>query len=582
MRLSTQAIRAAAVMAAAATVALACGPSGGGGGGGAAKAPADQQVLRVNSGTEPNSWDPGQETYTYEANVGRNVFAPLLRPKNDLSDVSPYTADRWSVSSDGLTYSFHIRTTAMWSDGMPVKAQDFVYGWKRLLNPALAAGYVDPFFDQNVKGAENYSNVDATNAGAIKTFLDGLGLSAPDDHTFQVQLQHPASYFKWVATLWVGAPIREDLVVKGNGGTAPALTDATANEKWAQTPTSVVGNGPFMISAEVPKDHVDLVPNPHAWDKPILTKLSYYFIEDGNQAFSKYQTGDLDEIGVPVANTKTVSGNSKYAKTNADGRPELLKIATLSPFWIAFNDQKAPLTNVLLRKALTESVDRQKLCTDADQGQCQPLTSLFPNGFPLYDASAGKSLEFNVSQAKKDLAAAEAQGISASDINNLKLLTRSTTGNITRNTFLANQWQTNLGLNIQLQTIDSKTVTRDIRKAQFDIYFADGWGFDYPDAQDIADIFVTAACHGLNWGCWNNKDYDALVQKADSSTNAGERKSDYLQAQKMLVENVVVGFMFQSLEYDLIKPYVHISYSHEDDENTPGDVYYDQAYIVKH
>jgi oligopeptide transport system substrate-binding protein len=572
MRLSTQAMRAAALTVVAGVAALACGGSSTTGGNAGAMAPASQQIYRVNSGTEPNSWDPGQQTYTYEANLGRNVFEPLLRPKQDLSDVEGLTADRWSVSADGLTYTFHIRTTAMYSDGVPVKAQDFVYAWKRILNPALAAGYTDPFFDTNIAGGANYSNVSTSDAGAITSFLNGLGLSAPDAHTFVVKLAHPANYFKWVATLWVGAPIRQDKVDAAAGGSEPAVTDATKLEAWAQTPTAVVGNGPFMIQSEVPKDHVTLVPNPHAWNKPTLQQLSFYFIEDANQSFAKYQTGELDQISVPLADTKTVENDPKY-------KNQLLKISTLSPFWIAFNDQKAPLTNPLVRKALTESVDKNKLCVDVDQGQCTALNALFPKGFPLYDANEGKGLAFNVTQAKADLAAS---GVSVADINQLKLITRSTTGNITRNTFLVNQWQTNLGLNIQLQTIDSKTVTRDIRKAQFDIYFADGWGFDYPDAQDIADIFETAACHGLNWGCWNNAQYDSLVMKADASTNQSERNTLYKQAEDLLVKNAVVGFMFQSLEIDLVKSYVHIKYTSQDDEFTPGDFFYDQAYIIKH
>src|SRR5579864_1999427 len=146
-------------------------------------APPDKQIYRVNDVTEPNSYDPGQETYTYEAAVGRNVFEPLLKPKADLSDVQPAAAQSYDVSSDGLTYTFHLRPNAKWSDGQPVKGADFVYGWKRLLNPALAAGYVDPFFDGTVAGAQNYGSTDPANQSAVDSFLQGLGLSAPDDHT---------------------------------------------------------------------------------------------------------------------------------------------------------------------------------------------------------------------------------------------------------------------------------------------------------------------------------------------------------------------------------------------------------------
>ncbi|HEY6116389.1 MAG TPA: ABC transporter substrate-binding protein, partial [Candidatus Dormibacteraeota bacterium] len=162
-------------------------------------APADKQILNVNDGTEPNSYDPSQESYTYEAGVSRQVFETLLKSNQAGTDVEAAAATSYDVSSDGLTYTFHLRS-AKWSDGKPVTAADFVYGYKHLLNPALAAPYVDPFFDTTIKGADGYASVDVTKADAIDTFLSGLGLAAPDTNTFTITLQHPAAFFKWVVT----------------------------------------------------------------------------------------------------------------------------------------------------------------------------------------------------------------------------------------------------------------------------------------------------------------------------------------------------------------------------------------------
>ncbi|HEY7199534.1 MAG TPA: ABC transporter substrate-binding protein, partial [Candidatus Dormibacteraeota bacterium] len=286
-------VRSLAVGICAVVVAFACG-NGGGGAATSEAAPADQQVLRMNDGTEPNSYDPSQQTYTYEAAVGRLVFQSLLLPKPDLSDVQPGAAKSYDVSSDGLTYTFHLRPEAKWSDGKPVTAQDWVYGWKRVLNPALAAGYVDPFYDNTVAGADKYGDIDPKSSSAIDTFLNGLGLSAPDDHTFVVKLQQPAGYFKWIATLWIATPIRKDMVEQAAGG-AVASNDSTKAEAWANDAKTIVGNGMFKISEIVPKDHVTLVPNTQYWGgAPKIQKLTYYFISDANTAFAKYRTGDLD------------------------------------------------------------------------------------------------------------------------------------------------------------------------------------------------------------------------------------------------------------------------------------------------
>src|SRR5690348_8958519 len=217
-------------------------------------APDSQQIIRANNGVEPNSFDPTQQTYTYERAVGVQTYDSLFRAKADGTDVEPVGATSYDVSSDGLTYTFHLRTNEKWSDGKPVVASDWVYGWKHFLNPALAAGYVDPFFDQTIKGGSGYGNVDVSSASAVDAFLNGLGLSAPDDHTFVVQLDHPAAYFKWVATLWMAVPLRKDLIEQAAGGPF-ASTDATKAEAWANNASTIVGNGPYMIKEIASKDH---------------------------------------------------------------------------------------------------------------------------------------------------------------------------------------------------------------------------------------------------------------------------------------------------------------------------------------
>jgi ABC-type oligopeptide transport system substrate-binding subunit len=185
-----------------------------------------------------------------------------------------------------------------------------------------------------------------------------------------------------------------------------------------------------------------------------------------------------------------------------------------------------------------------------------------------------------VAAAKADLASS---GISVSDVNKLKLLTRNGTNSLTVNQFLVDQWNTNLGTNIQLDVIDSHTVTSRIRKGNFDIYGLDGWIADYPDDQDWADIYVTGSCHSLNWGCPTLPGYDALVTKADTELDATQRAKDYGAAQKILIDQAAVAFMVQTNEYDMWKPYVNgLTITPIDDQALPGDSYYHNAYITQH
>jgi oligopeptide transport system substrate-binding protein len=534
-------------------------------------APAAQQILRVNTGVEPNSFDPTQQTYTYEAAVGRNTFQSLLQPKADLSDVQPAAAAKYDVSSDGLTYTFHLQPNAKWSDGKPVTASDWVYGYQHFLNPALAAGYVDPFFDTTIAGAANYGSVDVSSASAIDSYLSGLGLSAPDANTFVIKLAHPAAYFKWVVTLWVAVPLRKDVVESAAGGTFPS-TDTTKAETWANNANTIIGNGAFKISEIASKDHVTMVPNTNYWGGTAkLQQIIYYYISDGNTEFSKYQTGALDIANVPLADVTVVRGDTTLSK-QAHLYPQL------TAFWMTFNTTKAPFDNAKVRLAFAKSIDRDKLANDVQHGTAKGLATFLPNGMAGYDTSDNNQ-SFDPAAAKKLLSDA---GVSATTLNAFKLLTRNSTGSKTLNQFIVDQWNTNLGLNIQLDVIDSKTVTSRIRKGNFDIYGPDGWGADYPDQQDWMDIFVSGSCHSLNWGCPTLAGYDALVQKADTELSQTQRNADYLTAQKMLIDQAAVAFMYQPYEYDLVAPYVSITHTAFDDQYAPGDQNYFSAYITTH
>ena len=545
---------------------------GGGGQTSANLASPDKQILRANDGTEPNSLDPTQQTYTYERAVAIQTYDSLFRAKADSSDVEPLGAQSFDVSSDGLTYTFHLRQNAKWSDGKPVTASDWVYGWKHLLNPALAAGYVDPFFDQTIAGASNYGSVDTTSASAVDAYLNGLGLSAPDPNTFVVKLDHPAAYFKWVATLWMAAPLRKDVIEQAAGG-AFSSTDTTKAEAWANNAATIIGNGPYKIKEIAAKDHITLVPNPNYWAAaPKLQQITYYYIADGNTAYSQYQTGALDIINVPLADVTVVRGDPKLSK-------EAKLIPTLSQYWISFNTKEAPLDDAKVRMALAKSIDRDKLVNDIEHGNGKPLPTFIPKGMPGYDPS-DNAQSFDPAAAKKLLA----DSGKAAQLAKMKLLTRNTTGNKTLNQFLADQWQTNLGVTIQLDVVDSKTVTgQHLRKGVFDIYGLDGWISDYPDQQDWFDIFQSGSCHSLNWGCLNIPGYDALISKADAESDKTQRAKDYTQAQKMLIDTAVVAFLYQPYEYDLVKPYVQgLTVTTTDDQYLPGDSRYNQAYITQH
>lgn len=548
--------------AALAVIACGSGPNGQ-----STTALAKSQNLTVNIVTEPKVLDPGQTQYVYEAAVDRNVFETLLKPKFDAqgnpTDVTGAAASTYTVSPDGLTYTFKLRANN-WSDGKPVTAADFVTGWKRILDPSLQAPYADPFFDGVVAGAQDYTNLDPkADAAKIPAFLAGLGLSAPSPDTFVVKLQQPTPYFKWIATLWMGAPVRADIVQQ------------YGSDKWgAVDPASVkslVSNGPFMLSELVPNDHITLVPNPH-WtgQKPTLTNIKMVYISDTNQGLAQFRTGGLDDQTVPLGVTQQVKSDPNLKK---DVRLE----NSLTVFWLGFNTKKPPFDNPKVRMAFTMAVDRTKLQA-VSFGRLVPFSTFIPQGMPGYTNSASLTgiQKFDATAAKQML---QSSGVDLSSIK-VSFLNRNITDNTTIAQVLQDQWKTNLGVDVTIDTQDSKTVSK-LQTAGNYQFSLQGWGADYPDPQDWYDIWFCNSGNQFSGYC--NKSYDQLVQKADGTSDTAQRLSLYNQAEEILLKDAPGGMLYQRTTMEVVQPWVQgLKPTPLDDSPPLGDFFYTNMSIAQH
>ena len=529
----------------------ACGPQSGGGNGN--QAPPDKQVLRVNINTEPSTLDPTQQQWVYEADLGRNQYEALVRAKADLSDVEGAAASSWDISSDGLTWTFHIRSGEKYSDGNPVVASDFVASYKRILDPTIAAPYADPFFDGTIAGAQDYANIDAKDASAVSKFVAGLGVSAPDDKTFVVKLQNPAPWFKWVASLWLAAPIEKSDLAAGGSSFGAVSADA---------PTKLHGNGPFTLSEVVPKDHITLVPNKNYRTQPILQKVIYYEISDANVEYANFQNGQLDMTeGVPPADVATVKGDPKLSK-------ELKTSDTLLTYWIDYNVKKPPLDNGDLRLALSKSIDRDSYVHNILKDVGKPFNQFIPKGMPGYEAIDTQAFDCNA--AKADLAKAKAAGVTDAQLNGMHYEYRNSPTRKTTAEFFQSQWQSCLGINVTLDAKESKAVSKDLGTGNYQISGLSGWQADYPDPQDWYDIFITGS--GNQFSNWSNSQYDADVKKGDTTAKNSDRLAAYSDAQKILTKEAPVTFIFQSEKFYLLSNKVQGQVSTPLDDDWYGDL----------
>jgi oligopeptide transport system substrate-binding protein len=519
---------------------------------------AKDQTLRVLLDDQPLSLDPGQTQYSYETAVLRTISEPLLKPMADLSGVTPAAAQSFDVVNNSTVYVFHLRRNAQYWDGTPVRAQDFVFAWRRLIDPRLAAP-TETFFADAVLNGDSVSLMDPQrDATRIDAALGTLGLKALDDYTFQVTLAHPDPAFIWLAAMPAGAPIRQDVVTK-NG------------DQWAASPDTLVTNGPFKVTEMVHNDRITVTPNPYYWGaKPTLAAIDFAIVNDGAAALTKYQNGALDEISVQPAQAPIVSADAGLRK-------DLIKTPDLTVYWFAFRVSSPPLNNPMLRRAIAEAIDRNAFVAKVFAGQGVPAGTFIPRGMNGYGGTLAGAQRFDLAQARASLAAS---GLSARQLSTITFDydQSSDFGKATAN-FVHDQLKANLGINITLHGFDTNTLSSHLGTGDFQIAGPMGWSADYPDPSDWYDYFLTTSSN--NVALYENQQYDNFVRVARTDTQPVRRDQEYQQAQQMLVGDAPVAFLAQSVSWNLVRPYVRGMVTSPIDD-WPGELFPTQISIAPH
>ncbi|MDQ6671880.1 MAG: peptide ABC transporter substrate-binding protein [Chloroflexota bacterium] len=508
---------------------------------------------------EPDNIDPNRSSFAVEAAVVRQVFQPLLRFDQNLTP-QPAAASSYDVSTDGKTYTFHLRPDGRWSDGQPVTAAQFEYSWKRILDPQLAAEYASFYVDAGIVGADEY------NSGKVAT-PDNVGVHARDDLTFEVDLTQPFGPLPDLAALWVVVPERPDVVSANPTG-------------WTQDPSTYIGNGPFMMTEWVHQDHISLAPNPQyvangQWPAPALQKVTMLMVTDGEADYAAYMNNERDWTLVPDSDVNQVKNDPALAQQS-------VQYTELTAFWIQVNNQKAPLDNVMVRRALAKAIDRDAFIRDITIGVGLPALSIIPPGMPGFQEGLGQELAFDPQGAKALLASAgfpNGQGFP-----NLAFSFASTTANQRRAEFMQAQWKQNLNITIQLNSMESKAYQAAFKAKQYDLAFG-GWGADYPDPQDWFNTLF--GCKGGN-NKYNycNPTFDQIVARADTGTDLGDRVALYNQAQTLLIQDVPVAPVFVRGRLVVVKPWVQtqtggpLVFTGQDDY--PADLFLDQIRLAPH
>lgn len=504
----------------------------------ATEAPAaDGFNMAVCLASEPQSIDPALNSAVDGAIMLQHMFEGLVKWVDDgegNAKLAPGQAESWEkvVNDDGtVTYTMKMRADAKWSDGKAVTANDFVYSWQRLANPATAADYC--YMIDMVKG---YAEVAAGTAEPST-----LGVKAIDDQTLEIVLSYDCPYFEEVMAFPSTFPVRQD-VVEGN-------------EEWTYDVASYIGNGPYKmtewshnayIMTEKSETHYD-------YDKLGPDTIKYTLLDDANAMLAAYKSGELDFIEqVPT---------DELANYIASG--ELNIVDYIGTYYACFNTEDEIFSNPLVRKAFSLVIDRNYVVDNVSQSGEVPATGYVPAG--IYDAAGAGADDFrtvggdyySVADAdyQKNCDEARALLAEAGYPNGEGFPVVEYTYNTNDNhkaigEALQNMWQKELGVTVTLANQDWNVFLENRKQGNYQIA-RNGWIADYNDACSFLDMWYTDG--GNNDAQYSNPAYDGYIDAAKATSDPAERMAAFHAAEDILIgeENVLAPIYFYTQKYML-------------------------------
>jgi oligopeptide transport system substrate-binding protein len=485
------------------------------------------QTLLVGNAAEPADLDPQTSNVLNDQIIQLALFEGLTVLDEQSTESVAAAADHWSVSPDGLVWTFHLRAGLKWSNGEPLAAGDFLASWRRVLSPAFAAEGAWYLFP--VRNAEAY------NAGRITDFAS-VGLAAPDDATLVITLERPAPYLPALVSMPAWFPINPRVLEKFGAmdrrGTA-----------WTR-PGSLVGNGPFVLKEWTPNSRIVVEKNPFHRDAAgtRLRQVIFFPIENPDVEEREFRAGQLH-----------VTFNLPVAKIAAwrDRDPAHLRLDPVQQTnFLRFNTTKPPLADARVRRALSLAIDRDTLARTVLQGSRLPAHSLTPPGTGGYTARAGVPLDF--AAARQLLAAAGFPG--GRGLPEIELQCRNNELSPRLAEALQAIWLRELGVRITLAPLEQKTWVQNQQTLNYAITLA-AWTGDYPDPLTFLGLFTSDSSY--NWTGWKQPAYDRLLADAARALDPRQRFEVFQQAEQLLLDEAPVAPVHLGAQTYLIDPAVH-------------------------
>ena len=470
---------------------------------------AADQTLRYNLAADPLTLDPQLNSATDASHIINNVFEGLMREKD--GEVTPAMAESYTVSEDGLVYTFTLRE-ATWADGQPVKAGDFEFAWKRGADPATASEYMYLFESANI--------LNASAIGKGEMAVDELGVKALDDKTLQVTLSVPTDYFLGLTGFATLMPVRADMV--------------DSEGAWAKNPEKYIGNGPFKMSEYKMGDQIVLVKNENYWnaENVNLEKIVMYMIADESTAHTRYTAGELDiNEFIPTDEIPTLIAED----------PTFYIMPKIGTYYYAFNMNNPALQDARVRKALSMAINREQIVKEVTKGGQKVAYGFMPEGITDNEGNSftktagdyGVNPKGDVEAAKALLA--EAGYANGEGLGEIEILYNTSETHKLIAEAMQEMWKQSLGINVKLTNQEWAVFQETTNNNAFDTLARRGWIGDYNDPQTMLEIFEST--NTQNIGRYASETFDTEM-KLSRETMGAERMEHLYKAHDILMEDM--------------------------------------------
>jgi oligopeptide transport system substrate-binding protein len=478
-------------------------------------APASSTVLNLEA-SEPYTLDPALAADSGSVLFVSQIFSGLVKTGN--TGILPDIATGWDISTDGKTYTFHLRNDVAFQNGDRLTAADFKYSWERACTPSVGSTTAATYLS-DIAGAADMLAGRATSLSGVKVV---------DDYTLQVTLVKPASYFIYKLAFVTAFAVDK--------------TNVSSGANWWQTPS---GTGPFKLGSWVKTTSITLTQNRNYYGSAVkLGSAVFKFL--AGRSMDLYETGQID--------VASIGGDDLDRASDPAGAfaSQLKSVSELSLSYIGFNVEGAPFDDPLVRKAFSMAVDLNKIISLTYNNAIHGANGILPVGIPGYDPNSA-ALGFNVAQAKALIAQSK-----YGSVTNLPAITITTSGygGLIDGGLQAiiNEWRVNLGVTVNVRQLEPSVFLYNLKQEKDQMFYS-GWIADYPNPHDFLELlFRTGA--DFNSGGYSNTAVDALLDQAAAAMDSTVSLGLYQQAQKLIIADAAVMPLFFGQEYLVVKTYV--------------------------